>query len=134
ADDSGDVAMTAHGARVEIHADGSVDAYTDATVRQHRANDGRDETPVIPAELKPGDRMQDGTIYAGLSPDTGKEMYTTPADATGTMKWKKAMDYAAGLDAHGRRDWRVPTKAEVNVLYETRDKGALKGTLNVTGS
>src|SRR5262245_46021586 len=82
----------------------------------------------------PGDRMPDGTIYAGVSPDIGRAMYTTPADAPLTMKWKKAMDYAAGLDAHGREDWRVPTNAELNVLWENRDKDALKGTFNVTGS
>ena len=86
------------------------------------------------AEPKPGDRMDDGTIYAGISPDTGKAMYTTAADAPLTMKWKRAMDYAGGLDAHGRKDWRVPSKAELNVLWENRDKGALKGTFNVTGS
>src|SRR5262245_47398082 len=39
---------------------------------------------VIPAESKPGDHMEDGTIFAGLSPDTGQKMFTTPADATGT--------------------------------------------------
>ena len=87
-----------------------------------------------PAILTPGDRMEDGTIYAGISPDTHKAMYTTPADASLTMKWKAAMEYAAGLDAHGHRDWRVPSKNELNVLWENRDKGALNGTFNVTGS
>jgi len=86
------------------------------------------------AELKAGDRMEHGTIYAGISPDTGKKMFTTPTDASLTMKWKKAMEYAAGLDAHGHHDWRVPTIDELNVLWENRDKGALKGTFNVTGS
>ena len=35
------------------------------------------------AEAMPqiGDEMPDGTVYAGLSPDTNKPMYTTPADA-----------------------------------------------------
>ena len=28
-----------------------------------------------------GDTMSDGTIYAGISPETGKPIYTTPADA-----------------------------------------------------
>src|SRR5690349_10129930 len=78
--------------------------------------------------------MADGSIFAGISPDTHKAMYVTGADASLTVKWKKAMDYAAGLEAHGRHDWRVPTKAELNLLWENRDKGALKGTFNVTGS
>src|SRR5262249_43471600 len=85
-------------------------------------------------ERRIGDRMEDGTVYAGISPDTGEKMFTTPEDAPLTMKWERAMDYAAMLEAHGRKDWRVPTRAELNVLYENRDKGALKGTFNVTGS
>ena len=36
--------------------------------------------------------------------------------------------------AHGHKDFRVPTKGELNVLYENRNKGKLKGTFNETGS
>src|SRR3954453_23306138 len=89
----GDVAVKVNGAMVEIHADGSIaahspadiDAYTNASVRVHAAaNDrGGPENP----EPQPGDRMQDGTIFAGVSPDTNKPMFTTPADAPLTMKW-----------------------------------------------
>jgi hypothetical protein len=71
-------------------------------------------------EPRPGDRMPDGTICAGISPDTGKAMYTTPADAPLTMTFNKAKKYAAKLDAHGHNDWRVPTKAELNVLFNNR--------------
>src|SRR4051794_25446714 len=67
-----------------------------------------------------GDRMEDGTIYAGISPDTGEAMYTTPADAPLTMRWNAAMQYAAKLEAHGHKDWRAPTKAELNVLFRKR--------------
>jgi hypothetical protein len=71
-------------------------------------------------ELKTGARMPDGTVFAGISPDTNEAMYTTPADAPLTMKWKQAMEYAAKLDAHGHKDWRAPTKGELNVLYNSR--------------
>src|SRR5947209_15399778 len=82
----GEVAVKVNGARVEVHADGSVaahtsgdvDAYTNASVRVHPAAD--DATPrsstVIPFP-NPGDKMPDGTIYAGISPDTHKRMYAT---------------------------------------------------------
>jgi hypothetical protein len=89
------------------------------------------ETSTTPAI---GDQMPDGTIYAGESPDTGKAIYTTQADAPLTTKWKQAMQYASKLDAHGHQDWRVPTKGELNVLWENRNKGALKGTFNESGS
>jgi hypothetical protein len=32
-------------------------------------------------DVQVGDKMPDGTIYVGISPDTGNAMYTTPADA-----------------------------------------------------
>jgi len=74
--------------------------------------DNANATPEI------GDKMEDGTIYAGVSPDTGEAMYVTPADASGTLKWKQAMQYAADLDANGHKDWKLPTKAELNVLFK----------------
>src|SRR5207302_7723214 len=37
--------------------------------------------PVRPAQTRIGDRMPDGTVYAGVSPHTGRPMYTTPGDA-----------------------------------------------------
>ena len=85
-------------------------------------------------ERTPGETMPDGTIFAGISPDTQQPMYTTPADAPMTMTWSDAMNYASRLDAHGHQDWRLPTKAELNVLWENRDKGGLKGTFSETGS
>jgi len=88
-----------------------------------------------------GDEMQDGTILAGYS--EGKPLYTTPADAVArrwfrgprlTHTFNQARKYAENLDAHGHDDWRVPTKGELNVLWENRNKGRLKGTFNETGS
>src|SRR5437870_3630401 len=75
----GDVAVKANGATVEVHADGSVaartygdvDVYTSASVPVHAiSNDGG---RAVAAEPTPGDRMPDGTIYAGVSPDNGQE-------------------------------------------------------------
>ena len=126
-DELGDIAVKANGVRVEIHTDGSVvaytksdvDAFTNGAVHVHPAvND--DSKPAAKAESKPGDRMPDGSVYAGISPDTGKAMYATSKDEPLTMKWKAAMEYAAKLDAHGHDDWRVPTKSELNVLFNNR--------------
>jgi phage baseplate assembly protein gpV len=58
-------------------------------------------------------------------------MYATSADASLTMTFNEAQEYAAKLDAHGHKDWRVPTKAELNVLFNNR---AAIGGFNVTGS
>jgi hypothetical protein len=80
--------------------------------------------------LQIGARMRDGTILAGISPDTGKPMYATPYDTTLTMKWRQANEYAANLDAYGHKDWRVPTPGELNVLFQNR--AAIQG-FNLTG-
>jgi hypothetical protein len=82
-------------------------------------------------DVQIGDEMEDGTIYAGISPATHKPMYATPADAPLTMEWKLAMKYAAKLDAHGYRDWRVPDPSELNVLFQNR---AAIGAFNGSGS
>jgi hypothetical protein len=67
-----------------------------------------------------GEVMPDGTVYAGVSPETGQAMFTTAADAPATCTFNEAQDYAAKLDVHGYRDWRVPTKEELNVLFANR--------------
>src|SRR5712691_7330547 len=65
-------------------------------------------------------RMPDGTVYAGISPATNEPMYATPNDAPLTYTFNQAQKYAAKLDAHGHHDWRVPTKGELNVLFQNR--------------
>lgn len=45
-------------------------------------------------------------------------MYATPGDAPATMSWKEALAYAGNLNEHGFRDWRLPTKDELDVLFK----------------
>jgi hypothetical protein len=85
-------------------------------------------------EFSAGHEMPDGTIYAGISPDAGKAMYAAPADAYLTMTFNDAKEYAQGLNtqkAHGHDDWHVPTKNELNVLFNNR---AAIGGFDVSGS
>ena len=140
-DELGDISVKANGVRVEIHTDGSivaytksnVDAYTNGAVHVHAAvND--DAKPAAKAEPKPGDRMSDGTIFAGISPETNIPMYTTPRDAGLTYTFNEAQKYAGGLNktkAHDHDDWRVPTKKELDVLFNNR---AAIGGFDETGS
>ena len=82
----------------------------------------------------PGDKMPDGTIYAGISPDTGKAMYTISTDTPLRVSFGQARKVVAGLNGdqfHGYQDWRVPTMAEVNVLFNDR---AAIGGFNLSGS
>jgi len=138
-DTFGDVVMTVNGVRVEVHTDGSilaytnrsVDAYTNGPVQVHPAANDDAKAQAAP---QVGDEMEDGTIYAGISPDTHKPMYATPKDAPGTYTFNEAAKYATDLDAQGHHDFHVPSKDELNVLFENRGKGKLKGTFNETGS
>ena len=36
------------------------------------------------------------------------------------MKFNEAQEYAAKLDVHGHKDWRLPSKAELNMLFDNR--------------
>jgi hypothetical protein len=67
-----------------------------------------------------GGKMADGTVYAGVSPDTKKAMYVPPADVSGPITFAEAKQYAGALNAHGYDDWRLPTQAELKVLFDNR--------------
>jgi hypothetical protein len=123
-DDFGDVAVRVNGVRVEISHDGFV------TTKASPANDTGTK-PKASTASQIGDKMADGTIYAGVSPDTGKAMYATPQDAPGTYTFNQAAQYVGNLDAHGHHDFRAPSKSELNVLFNNR---AAIGGFNVTGS
>lgn len=77
-----------------------------------------------------GGRMSDGTVYAGISPESNQALYTTPEDAAVPLSWSKAARYCKSLSAFGHRDWRVPTLGELAVLYNNR---ADIGGFNETG-
>jgi hypothetical protein len=87
--------------------------------------------PLLIEEPKPGHRMEDGTVYAGTSPDTGRPMYTTRQDAPLRRSirlghtflgytFDEAAQHAAEIDPHGKHSWRVPTPRELDVLYKNR--------------
>jgi hypothetical protein len=122
------------------------DFRTDGPVLDLRDVTGEVAKPKIPANTNQcaasnqssgasvGDKMPDGTLYAGVSPDTNKPIYAMPADASLTMTFNGAKEYALGLNtrkALGHDDWRMPTKNELNVLFNNR---AAIGGFNVSGS
>lgn len=87
---------------------------------------------MAPDERDPkiGLKMEDGTIYAGVSPDTGKPFYTMPEDVPRIMTFNTAAKYAKRLFAHGHHDWRLPSEKELCILRANRTVGALGGTFN----
>ena len=116
---SEEVVVIRDGIRVVFDNEGGIAVFGSAPVTLHA--------------LKIGDKMDDGTIYAGLSPDTDKPMYACSEDAPLTMQWWAAMEYAEGFEGHGKPKgtFRVPTGSELNVLFNNR---AAIGGFNETGS
>src|SRR5262249_1196948 len=110
-DDFGEVVVEANGAHVLIHAYGQLESHRATTAPANAA---------AKMVVKPGDRMEDGTIYAGISPDTGGPMYTMSADIPGSFDLFRAEEYAGKFPGHGDRKWRVPSKDELNVLFNER--------------
>ncbi len=80
-----------------------------------------------------GSRMKDGTIFAGISPDTGKQMFLKPATSNMSVAFYRAQEDAR-QSAHGHKDWHVPTKGEMETLLKNKEKGALKAIFNARPS
>jgi hypothetical protein len=59
-----------------------------------------------------GDKMPDGTVYAGTS-DTGKPMYTTPEDVgvANLLDAERLIKKLNASNAYGHKDWRLPRHA-----------------------
>jgi hypothetical protein len=98
-----------------------------ATLEAGGFEHSRDGLPPI------GTKMPDGTVYAGISPDSGLPMFTAAQDASERYSYSEAWEIADILNARkhlGHDDWRVPTKAELNVLFNNR---AAIGNFDKTG-
>jgi hypothetical protein len=100
----GEVVIKANGVRIEIHADGSMEAHTHAAVNVHPTPPNEDRLSPVIRTPRVGDTMPDGSVLAGISPVTHKPMYVTPEDAPLSYSFNQAGDYARKLHAHGHSD------------------------------
>ncbi len=112
-----------------VKTDGNAVVYTNGDVKVRPA---ANDSAAINAEPQIGDVMpaghkHAGWIYAGISRTTHQPFYVAPNDS-GVFKWKEAMAFAAKDGA------RLPSQDELDQIYQARNKGALKGTFNLTGS
>lgn len=119
-DDKTETVVIRGGVRVEFNSNGSVAVYSDVPVTLHPAIN--DATEPASKSIEVGDQMEDGTIFAGVSPDTGKNMFVMPESASGIFNWYAAKRYIDGLDAHGHKDWQFPSESELNILFKNHAK------------
>lgn len=134
--------VSVHGARIALTPEGHLAVSTTGsfTVFPTVASSDKIAVPAVHAEKEVGQRMPDGTIYAGISPSTGRDMYVTPKDLKGIHSGLARFGELKGLMARfnkraskknfGHTDWHMPTEAELEVLYRICEKGALRKTFD----
>jgi hypothetical protein len=66
-------------------------------------------------------RCAGGPADGGAIAITG-HMEAAPRDAPEMMTWTDAKQWCEDLAADGKNDWRLPTKEELNTLYENKNK------------
>ncbi|MCA3160526.1 MAG: DUF1566 domain-containing protein [Phenylobacterium sp.] len=72
----------------------------------------------LQAPLKLGEKMPDGTIYVGVSPDSGNALFAMPHDLPNRLSWPEAQKSASEQNFGGHVDWRLPTRNEVELLRQ----------------
>lgn len=79
----------------------------------------KQQQPTSRQDLKVGEADNDGWIYAGVSPDTGKAMFVAPQDTT-NVNLAEAQAQAEALQEQGKPEARVPSLAELKVIFNNR--------------
>ena len=75
---------------------------------------------------RPGQVMQDGTIYAGVSPLNLVPAFFAAKDAPELMDWDEAEKFADNCKDHGYTDWALPrTKDLSRAITSNRDTARL---------
>jgi len=96
-----------------------------------------------PAPLVIGQKMADGSIYAGLTPDGDQQIFAMPQDLSVLFRFKQSLTMTFNLAAatveklnaektFGHNDWHIPSLRNLHVLRQNQNEGALKGTFNAT--
>lgn len=88
--------------------------------------------PVPDTDVPPaGTKMDDGTLYAGLCPHTGRRMFAAAGDSGtwGSKALKLKFDEAASAPdklnhyiEHGHVDWRLPDREQMEVIAQRKDR------------
>ncbi len=100
---------------------------------QRKKEEAEEEARIKAGIPKTGERMPDGTIYAGISPTTHRLMFAAPSGIL-TKDFNAAAEYADNLQVGDKHDFLIPDKEELQVLFDNRHAGKLENTFNVNGT
>jgi hypothetical protein len=128
-DGFGEVAVKANGIRIELHADGSVDAYTAGAVKVHpAANDTAAKPKAALKAHEVGEHLKDGTVCIAVDLKNDNALFAPEGIFGGNAKFDDQDEVVekvnAGNGTHGHKDWRRITDAEGKTLSEVWNKVA----------
>jgi hypothetical protein len=98
-----------------------------AQIRKEEADAAakREEIPEV------GQKMQDGSVYAGLTADGKQRIFAMPEDLDVVATFNDAARAVEKLNANkylGCEDWQIPSMKTLQVLQENQNEGSLKDT------
>lgn len=64
--------------------------------------------------------MSDGTVFVGISPESGRALFVKPISDPLRLNWDQATKSAQGLNDNpsSYKDWRLPSMAELRVIRQ----------------
>jgi hypothetical protein len=80
-----------------------------------------------------GQKITDGSVFAGLTADGKQQIYAMPTDLDVTMTFNdaaKAVERLNDKNTLGHNDWQIPVLENVRAMQKNQNEGALKGTFN----
>jgi hypothetical protein len=94
-------------------------------------------------DLELGQKMADGSVYAGLTADGKQQIFAMPTDLktkflkSQVMTFNKAAERVTQLNAtnaFGHHDWQIPALDNLHILQKNQNEGSLKGTFKKVAS
>lgn len=103
----------------------------DLHVRRIPAPANDTATAVAKGSLELGQKLQDGSVFAGLTADGKQQIFAMPTDLDVTVIFNdaaKAVEKLNSKNTLGHNDWQIPALDSLHILQKNQNEGSLKGT------